>query len=146
MRQITPTTRSLYRHFSTIQTRWMDNDMYGHVNNATYYSFFDTAVALFLSSCDEQAGANTPLVRLVVSSQCQYFAPVSFPNAVTVGIATAALGRSSVRYALAVFEGESHSAAAQGEFVHVYVDPETRRPSEIPERLRMRLAALGSTS
>src|SRR5690606_10869014 len=123
MDRMAQTTRGDYRHFCTVQTRWMENDAYGHVNNANYYSFFDTAIALFLSACDEQIGANTSLVRLVVSSQCQYFAPVSFPNTVTVGIATAALGSSSVRYAVAVFEGDSLPAAAQGEFVHVYVDP-----------------------
>jgi len=142
MDRVLPTTRSDYRHFCTIQTRWMDNDAYGHVNNATYYSFFDTAIALFLDSCDRQIGEKTALVRVVVSSQCQYFAPVSFPNAVTVGIATAALGRSSVRYAVAVFEGDCPTAAAQGEFVHVYVDQDTRRPMEIPAQLRERLAAL----
>jgi acyl-CoA thioester hydrolase len=142
MNRTTQTTRNDYRHFCTIQTRWMDNDAYGHVNNATYSSFFDTAIALFLSTCDEQIGADTALVRLVVSSQCQYFAPVSFPNTITVGIATAALGRSSVRYAVAVFEGDALPAAAQGEFVHVYVDPDTRRPMEIPDALRKRLAAL----
>lgn len=126
-----------------LPTRWSDNDMYGHVNNVAYYSFFDTAVNQHLLACgalDAQAGE---VIGLVVESQCQYFAALSFPEPVTVGLRVGHRGRSSVRYELSVFGPHDDEAAASGHFVHVYVDRHTRRPvAALPEALSTALQAL----
>ncbi|QHJ01449.1 acyl-CoA thioesterase [Xylophilus rhododendri] len=125
-------------------TRWMDNDVYGHVNNVVYYSYFDTAVNAYLmeqGALDPSASAGT--IGLVVETQCAYFAPVSFPEELIVGLRVAHLGTSSVRYELAVFGGNADSAAAQGHFVHVYVNGATRRPVRaLPDALRAALEPL----
>lgn len=121
-------------------TRWADNDIYGHVNNVTYYSYFDTAVNLYLTArgvLDVQSGA---VIGLVVETGCAYFAPVAFPDVLDIGLRVSRLGQSSVRYELAVFKAGEDDACAQGHFVHVYVDRGTRRPVELPPPLR---AALG---
>lgn len=132
----TPPPRSAYAHFTTISTRWSDNDAYRHVNNVVYYSFFDTAVNQLLI----QAGAldleNSPAVGLVVETQCRYFAPVSFPDRVTVGLRLAHIGSSSLRYELAVFRNDDDTAAAEGHFVHVYVDRASNRPVPVPDAVR----------
>ncbi|QDK81333.1 acyl-CoA thioesterase [Spirosoma sp. KCTC 42546] len=129
-------TRSEFYYFQSIMTRWMDNDVYGHVNNVVYYSWFDTVVNQFLivnQALDIQAG---PVIGLVVETQCSYFSSVSFPEAITVGLAVTHIGNSSVRYELAIFKNDQDYATAQGHFVHVYVDRNTRRPTPLPEPLR----------
>ena len=134
-----PQPRSAYRAFRSISSRWMDNDVYGHINNVVYYSYFDTAVNGHLidaGALDIEAGAT---IGLVIETQCNYFAPLSFPQTIDAGLRVAHLGRSSVRYEVGLFaQGEPLSAAA-GHFVHVYVDRATRRPVNLPPAL---LAAL----
>jgi acyl-CoA thioester hydrolase len=129
-------TRSEYRHFHEITTRWMDNDAYGHVNNVVYYSWFDTVVNHFLISNGALHIERSPVIGLVVETQCNYFASVAFPATVVAALRVAKLGNSSVRYELGIFRGDEQSPAAQGHFVHVYVDRETRRPAAIPAGMR----------
>ena len=130
-----PEPRSAYRAFCSISTRWSDNDVYGHVNNVVYYSWFDTAVNRLLIErgvLDIHHGA---LIGLVVETQCHYFAPLAFPQPVLAGVRVAQVGRSSVRYEVGLFAGdapESAPCAARGHFVHVYVDRDTRRPQALP--------------
>ena len=131
-----PQPRDAYAAFRPITTRWADNDVYGHVNNVVYYSFFDTAVNGLLIDAgvlDIHAGA---VIGLVVETQCNYFAPIAFPQAVDAGVRVAQLGRSSVRYEIGLFARDAPECAAAGHFVHVYVDRETRRPVPLPEPLR----------
>ncbi|AQZ99559.1 acyl-CoA thioesterase [Comamonas kerstersii] len=137
-----PQSRSAYRVFRSIPTRWADNDIYGHVNNVVYYSWFDTAVNAFLieaGALDIHAGET---IGLVVETQCNYFAPLAFPQMVEAGLRVARLGSSSVRYEIGLFaQGEAQTAAA-GHFVHVYVHRETRRPCALPAALRQTLEPL----
>lgn len=131
-----------YSVFRSISTRWMDNDVYGHVNNVVYYSWFDTAVNAYLieqGALDMHQG-NT--IGLVVETQCNYFAPLAFPQMIDAGIRVARLGNSSVRYEIGLFAQGVDEAAAQGHFVHVYVDRQSRRPVRLPENLRTVLEAL----
>lgn len=134
--------REHFRAWRSIGTRWMDNDIYGHVNNVVYYSWFDTAVNGWLIDqgvLDIHAG---PVIGLVVETQCHYFAPLAFPQTIEAGLNVAHLGRSSVRYEVGLFaQGEPLSAAA-GHFVHVYVDRHTRRPVALPDTLKQRLETL----
>ncbi len=128
-----PQPREAYAHFSTITTRWMDNDVYGHVNNVTYYSYFDTAVNRYLIEAgvlDIHAGE---VIGLVIETHCNYFAPLAFPKNVEAGIRVAHIGKSSVRYEIGLFDEGQTQSAASGHFVHVYVDRETRRPTALPE-------------
>jgi acyl-CoA thioester hydrolase len=120
----------------------MDNDAYGHVNNVHYYSYFDTAVNGWLVERGLLAIAESPVVGLVVESGCTYFESVAFPDALEAGIAVAHLGRSSVRYRIGIFKAGAEQAAAQGHFVHVYVDRTSQRPVEIPARTREALKTL----
>ncbi|MEF7617390.1 thioesterase family protein [Aquincola sp. MAHUQ-54] len=141
-RRARPETRDAYRHFSAVPTRWMDNDVYGHVNNVVYYSYFDTAVNRYLI----EAGALDPhageAIGLVIETGCNYFAPLSFPQGVDAGLRVAHIGRSSVRYEVGLFaQGEPLSAAA-GHFIHVYVDRLTRRPVALPAALSAALQPL----
>lgn len=134
--------RDYYRVFRDIATRWMDNDVYGHVNNVVYYSWFDTAVNAHLieqGALDIHHGA---VIGLVVETHCNYFAPLAFPKTVQAGICVAQLGRSSVRYEIGLFAQGSETAAACGHFVHVYVDRETRRPVPLPDHLKNTLEKL----
>ena len=127
--------RSHYRQFSAIDTRWMDNDVYGHVNNVVYYSFFDTAVNRWLIEAGALDIHGGPVIGLVVETQCSYFAPLSFPQQVQAGLRVAHCGRSSVRYEVGLFAEGADESAAAGHFVHVYVDRETRRPVALPPEL-----------
>ncbi|HEY4665567.1 MAG TPA: thioesterase family protein [Comamonas sp.] len=137
-----PQARSAYHVFRDIPTRWADNDVYGHVNNVVYYSWFDTAVNTYLieqGALDIHQGQT---IGLVIETQCNYFAPLAFPQTVQAGIRVAQLGNSSVRYEIGLFaQGEPLSAAA-GHFVHVYVDKTTRRPCALPVALRAALEPL----
>lgn len=131
-----PEPRSAWRVFRTITTRWMDNDQYGHVNNVVYYAWFDTAVNALLierGALDPQASA---VIGLVVETRCHYFAPLAFPQDVQAGVRVARVGSSSVRYEVGLFAQGAATAAAQGHFVHVYVDRATRRPVALPPALR----------
>jgi acyl-CoA thioester hydrolase len=135
-------SRGLYRVFRPIGTRWMDNDVYGHVNNVVYYSYFDTAVNGYLVEQGVLDIAGSPVVGLVVETACAYFESVAFPDALEAGVAVTTLGRSSVRYAIGIFKAGAELACAQGHFVHVYVDRATQRPIEMPAETRRVLQAL----
>jgi acyl-CoA thioester hydrolase len=138
----TRSSRADYRVFRPIATRWMDNDVYGHVNNVVYYSYFDTAVNGYLIEQGVLDIAGSEIVGLVVETGCSYFESLAFPDALEAGIAVARLGRSSVRYAVGIFKAGAERAAAQGYFVHVYVERATQRPVEMPEATRRVLAVL----
>lgn len=120
----------------------MDNDAYGHVNNVVYYSWFDTVVNQFLIAHGVLDIERSPVIGLVIETQCNYFASVAFPDRVVAGIRVAKLGNSSVRYEVGIFREDEETTAAQGHFVHVYVDRETRRPSPIPEPMRKLLQTI----
>lgn len=134
--------RSEYKHFHMITTRWMDNDVYGHVNNVIYYSWFDTAVNQFLIVNDALDIEQSPVIGLVIETQCNYFAPVAFPDRIIIGIRVAKLGNSSVRYEVGVFREDEEDAVAQGHFVHVYVNRDSRRPAAIPDNMRALLQSV----
>ena len=137
-----PQDRNAYPHFSSITTRWMDNDAYGHVNNVVYYSFFDTVVNRWLiaqGALDVDAGA---VIGLVIETHCNYFAPLSFPQLVEAGLRVAHVGSSSVRYEVGLFAEGAATSAAAGHFVHVYVDRATRRPAKLPAALKVALQPL----
>lgn len=146
MSRPTPDPRSAYRHFRAIETRWMDNDGYGHVNNAAYYSYFDTAVNRYLIDEGVLDVERSAVIGLVVETQCNYFSPVAFPDTIHVGIRVARLGTSSVRYELGIFRNEEPLASAQGHYVHVYVDRASRRPVTLPPEFRAALSALEAVS
>jgi len=129
-------SRSAFRLLRAVPTRWMDNDVYGHVNNVVYYSYFDTAVNAHLIETGVLDPATSPVTGLVVETSCTYFESISFPETVEAGIAVAALGRSSVTYRVAIFKAGAELAAAQGRFTHVYVDRASGRPVEIPAATR----------
>ena len=132
----TPSSRDDYRAFRTIQTRWMDNDIYGHMNNVVHYSLFDTAVNGWLIGAGALDIHGGDQIGLVVETGCRYFAEMAFPDMVTAGIRVAKLGSSSVRYEVGLFRNDEQTAAAEGFFVHVYVDRTTRRPKPLNGRLR----------
>lgn len=134
--------RSDFKHFHTITTRWMDNDAYGHVNNVVYYSWFDTVVNEFLIANGALDIEHSPVIGLVIETQCNYFASVAFPEAIAAGLRVTKLGNSSVRYEVGIFREGEDSASAQGHFVHVYVDRESRKPSAIPEKMRALLQTI----
>lgn len=137
-----PEPRSAYKVFRTISTRWMDNDAYGHVNNVVYYSWFDTAVNAYLIEQGVLDIERGQTIGLVIETQCNYFAPLAFPQTVEAGIRVARLGNSSVRYEVGLFAQETPLTAAKGHFIHVYVDRPTRRPTHLPESLKTVLEKL----
>ncbi|KJZ50289.1 MULTISPECIES: acyl-CoA thioesterase [Pseudomonas fluorescens group] len=143
MTQTTP-QRSDYRHFQPIITRWHDNDVYGHVNNVTYYSFFDTAVNTYLIEHGGLDIHDGEVVGFVVSSACDYFASIAFPERIEIGLRVGKLGNSSVQYELAVFKAGEEEACAAGRFVHVFVDRGSNLPVSIPGSLREALQRLVS--
>ena len=130
------TPRSAFAHFLAINTRWMDNDVYGHVNNVQYYSYFDTAVNQFLIERGVLDIHNGEVVGFVVDSGCSYFSPVAFPDTVHVGIRVAKLGNSSVRYEIGIYRNDDQAPAAVGHFVHVYVERASKRAVPIPASVR----------
>lgn len=131
-----PTHRGDYKHFIRVPTRWADNDVYGHVNNVVYYSYFDTAVNRHLIEAGVLDIETSPVVGLVVETRCAFFSSLKFPDLVTVGLKVVHLGNSSVRYELGVFRNEEETASAVGQFVHVYVDRASGRPVPIPPAFR----------
>jgi acyl-CoA thioester hydrolase len=137
-----PEPRSAYKAFRTISTRWMDNDAYGHVNNVVYYSWFDTVVNAHLIEQGALDVRHGTTIGLVIETQCNYFSPVEFPQMVEAGLRVARIGRSSVRYEVGLFVQGEPMTAAKGHFVHVYVDREQRRPTDLPPKLKSVLEAL----
>lgn len=142
MSRLQPPSRPAFRHWQSVTLRWSDNDAYGHVNNTIYYQWFDSAVNRWLVEqglLDIQAGDP---IALVARTSCDYFASLSFPGEVELGLAVTELGRSSVRYRIGVFAPESEIAAASGEFVHVAVDRGSRRAVPWPTPWREAFASL----
>jgi len=132
-------TRENYFAFKPITTRWMDNDVYGHVNNVTYYSYFDTAANAYLI---EEGGLNienSPVIGYVVNSGCNYNSGIAYPDKIEAGLRVDRLGNSSVQYGIAIFKEGDEQASANGHFVHVFVDRETNKPVSIPEKMRSAL-------
>ena len=128
--------RTDFAYFIEIGTRWMDNDVYGHVNNVNYYSFFDTAVNRFLIDQGVLDIRDGEVAGFVVESGCTYYRPVAFPDTLQVGVRVTAMGHSSVSYALAIFRDDEHTPSACGHFVHVYVDRRTGQSTVIPAPVR----------
>ena len=137
-----PRGRESYRWFMTIATRWADNDAYGHVNNTVYCQWFDTAVNAWLVGAGLLDIEKGDPIGLVVETGCVYFAPLSFPGDVEVGIAVGRLGSSSVTYRIGVFGAGLAEASAQGHFTHVYVGRESRRPTSLLDEWRAKLETL----
>ena len=134
--------RAAYRHFVPLTTRWLDNDVYGHINNVVYYGLFDTVVNGVLIRAGALDPAKSDVIGFVVESGCNYFVPLSFPQAIEAGLRVARIGDTSVRYEIGIFAVGAPDTAARGHFVHVYVDRATRRPVPLPARLRSVLEEL----
>ena len=137
-----PPERSAYAHLSPVETRWMDNDVYGHVNNVVYYALFDTVINRYLiaeGGLDIHGG---DVIGLAVETQCSFVGSVRFPDALTAGLRVAHLGTSSVRYEVGIFLADEPTARAHGRFTHVFVDRATRRPIALPAKLRAALERL----
>ena len=137
-----PRGRAAYRHFTTISMRWADNDAYGHINNTVYYAWFDSAVNAWLVGQGLLDIAGGDPIGLVVETGCRYFAPLSFPGEVEVGMGIERVGSSSVTYRLGVFAQDAETPAAEGHFTHVYVGRDSRRPVPLPPEWRTRLGDL----
>jgi acyl-CoA thioester hydrolase len=142
MERPVPLTAAAFAHFSEITTRWIDNDVYGHINNVVYYEFFDTVVNGYLIAQGALDIANGAVIGLVVETHCNYFKPVAFPDTLRAGLRVAKLGTSSVRYEVGIFRNDDDTASAQGHFVHVYVDRTTSKPVPLPEALKQALGKL----
>lgn len=131
-----------YPHLLEIPTRWGDNDIYGHVNNVQHYAFFDTIINAYLieqGGLDIHGGA---AIGLCVESHCRYTAPIAFPDLIVAGMRVAQLGTSSVKYEIGLFTDRAADSVAEGWFVHVFVDRESRKPVPIPDGVRAALTAL----
>ncbi|MGZ8201699.1 MAG: acyl-CoA thioesterase [Burkholderiales bacterium] len=139
-----PESREGYRHFVSITTRLMDNDVYAHVNNATYYSFIDTAVTSYLADALDRNIARDPIVYYVVENGCTYFSPVAFPDVVHCGLRVSHIGTSSMRFEVGLFRNDEALTAARGFFVQVCCDRETQRPIVMPANVRAALQAIRS--
>lgn len=135
-------SRSDYAHFSPITTRWMDNDLYGHVNNVTYYSWFDSAVNRYLIETGGLDIHRGPIIGYVVSSHCNYYSAVAYPDSIEVGMRVDRLGNSSVSYGVAIFRLGQTEPCAEGQFVHVFVERNSEKPTPIPDKLRASLAKI----
>ena len=137
-----PDSRARYAHFLTITTRLMDNDIYAHVNNATYYSFIDTAVSTYLAQALERDLAHDPIVYYVVENGCTYFSPIAFPDRVACGLRVTRIGTSSMRFEVGVFRNDEDLTAARGFFIQVCCDRQTQRPIAMPPNVRAALEAI----
>ena len=135
-------TRADYRHFLPIQSRWNDMDRYGHVNNMVYYGYMDTVVTDFIIRKGGLDTAVSPVVGLVIESQCRYHRPISFPDMIEAGLRVGKLGNSSVRYEVGIFTQGEEAIAAHGHFIHVYVTRADNRPTPIPAGIRKALEPL----
>ena len=137
-----PPVRAAFARFVAMATRWSDNDAYGHLNNVVYYALFDSAVNAILIEAGLLDPASSPVIGLVVESNCRFYASLSYPEELEVGLAVERLGRSSVRYRLAVFKSGANEAAAAGGYTHVYVERATNRPVPIPDAHRRLMESL----
>jgi acyl-CoA thioester hydrolase len=137
-----PGKRSDYVEFMPIQTRWMDNDVYGHVNNVVYYSYFDTVVNLYLIDPGGLDFHNAPVVGIMAETMCRYYRSIAYPEAIDAGLRVGRLGTSSVRYEIGLFGVEDEQARAEGHLVHVFVDRATNTPVPIPAGIRAALERL----
>lgn len=135
-------TRDTFPHFMPLTTRWMDNDVFGHVNNVQYYSYFDTAVNRYLIDSGWLDIYHGAVVGLVVETRCTYHASVAFPDELEIGLRVEKIGNSSVRYGIGVFKKGEPEAAADGYFIHVYVDKKSNTPVRVPDDLRQVLQPL----
>ena len=134
--------RANYKVFYPIQTRWEDNDLYGHINNVVYYSYFDSVVNRYLIEVGKLDIHAAPVVGYIVNSGCSYHAPVSYPDQLEAGLCVERIGNSSVHYGLAIFREEEPLAAAQGHMVHVFVDRAANRSVPVPEPIRQALLGI----
>jgi acyl-CoA thioester hydrolase len=134
--------RGEYVHFLAIPTRWMDNDLYGHVNNVVYYSYFDTVINEYLIRVGKLDIHDDPVIGIAVETHCRFHASLAFPEVIDAGLRVGKLGNSSVRYEIGLFQQGSDAPAATGHFVHVFVERATQRPVTIPHGIRAALAAL----
>jgi acyl-CoA thioester hydrolase len=134
--------RSDYKYFSSMTTRWMDNDIYGHVNNAVYYSYFDSVTNKYLIEKGGLDIHNSDVIGFVVASDCQYRSPVAYPELLDAGLRVNKLGNSSVEYGIAIFKEGARQASAMGTFTHVFVNRSTDKSVPIPRDLRVALDAL----
>ena len=141
-KKLAPEPRERYRHFVAITTRLMDNDLYNHVNNATYYSFIDTAVTSYLAHAVDRDLAGDPVVYFVAENGCTYFSPIAFPDAVQCGLRVTHIGTSSMRFEVGIFRNDEAVACAHGFFVQVCCDRATQRPIPIPPKVRAALEAI----
>jgi acyl-CoA thioester hydrolase len=137
-------TIDAYPYLTPITTRWNDNDIYGHINNVAFYSFFDTAANRYLIERGGLDIANGTIIGLVVESKCSYHAPLTYPQPLRAGVRVDRLGNRAVTYGIAIFDEHDARAAAHGHFVHVFVDRATRTPTAIPAQLRAALEAIAS--
>ena len=137
-----PAAREEYRWFRDIQARWIDNDLYGHVNNVVYYSYFDTLIAEFLIDEGGFDPHAADVVGVAVETGCRFHASLRYPDRIVAGLRIGHLGRSSVRYEIGIFNAAGGPAAADGHFVHVFVERASQRPVPIPENLRAAMATL----
>jgi len=142
MEPLAPALRAAYPAFLAIPTRWLDNDAYGHVNNVTYYAYFDTVVNEHLIRAGGLDIRHGPAIGIVVETACRFHKPLSFPDVIDAGLRVAAIGRSSVRYEIGLFRQRDDEPAATGRFVHVWVDRASRRPLGVPDAIREALAPL----
>lgn len=141
----TPERRDAYVHFQIMTTRWMDNDPYRHMNNTTYYAFFDSIVCQYLIENGILDIEKSPIIGLVAETTCRFFKSIAFPSKIAVGMRVGHLGNSSVRYEIALFNDDEEVASAQGHFVHVYVDRATNRPVPLSNKLKSAIAPLQKT-
>ncbi|MBV6274265.1 acyl-CoA thioesterase [Alcaligenaceae bacterium CGII-47] len=146
MQKEPPADRGCYTYFSPIATRWMDNDIYGHINNVAYYSYFDSVVNRYTIEVGGLDIHDGDVIGLVIESMCQYHQPAAFPDALEAGVRVSKLGRSSVRYEIGIFFPGSETPIASGHFVHVFVDRESRKPVAIPDGIRAGMAKLTDDS
>lgn len=137
-----PETRASFAHFRMITTRWMDNDVFHHINNVNYYSFFDTAVCGYLIEAGFLDISKSEVIGLVVETTCRYFQSIAFPSKIYAGIRVGHQGNSSIRYEIGLFRDDEDVASAQGHFVHVYVDRASNRPVPLPDALKAAIAPL----
>lgn len=145
MAETTNETRDRYPHFLAIPTRWIDNDVYGHVNNVRYYEFFDTVINRYLIDAGGLDIHADDVIGIAVETTCRFHQPVVFPDTIAAGLRVAKIGTSSVRYEVGLFRGTDAAPAATGHFVHVFVTRATQRPTPIPERIRAALERILGT-
>ena len=128
--------RSDYSYFHSITTRWSDNDIYGHVNNVVYYSYFDTVANQYLIEFADFKPISNPIIGVVVHSNCTYIKAIAYPNKIEVGLIVKKIGNSSVTYGIGIFKKGERTACSYGEFVHVFVDKKDNQPTSMPKKIR----------